>query len=238
MATFVIVHGAWGGAWSWNRLVAPLLRQAGHDVYAVTLTGLGERAHLGTPETDLDTHIQDVCNTLFYEDLHDVILVGHSYGGAVITGVADRCPERLSQLVYLDAAVPSDGQSMADSWSPERRQEIEERAAREPEGWKLSRFTPPPSAAPEVLEWSAARRVNQPIRTFTQPLRLTRGETTLPRAFVYCSADKEPNSPGAERARRIQADRRWTYFELPTGHNLQYSAPKETAEILLKLAEE
>src|SRR5690348_9394248 len=102
MATFVLVHGASSGAWAWNRLVAPLLRRKGHDVFPVTLTGLGDRAHLGTPETNLDTHVQDVVNVLFYEDLNDVILAGHSYGGVVITGVADRCPERLRQLVYLD----------------------------------------------------------------------------------------------------------------------------------------
>src|SRR5947208_13380542 len=115
MATFVIVHGAWGGAWSWNRIVVPLLRRRGHAVYAVTLTGLGERTHLASPDVTLDTHIQDVVNVLFYEDLTDVILVGHSYGGNVITGVADRDPDRLQQLVYLDAATPSDGQSSGAS---------------------------------------------------------------------------------------------------------------------------
>src|SRR5262249_60744980 len=94
MATFVIVHGAWGGGWSWNKFVVPLLRQAGHQAYAVTLTGLGERAHLASPAIDLETHVQDVVNVLFYEDLRDVILVGHSYGGMVSTGVADRCPAR------------------------------------------------------------------------------------------------------------------------------------------------
>src|SRR3712207_4810541 len=123
MATFVIVHGAWSGAWSWNRLIVPRLRQAGHDVHPVTLTGLGDRAHLASPEIDLNTHIQDVVNVLFYTDLQEVILVGHSYGGMVITGVADQCPERLSQLVYLDAAVPADGQALADQMPPERRQD-------------------------------------------------------------------------------------------------------------------
>ncbi|HLH71966.1 MAG TPA: alpha/beta fold hydrolase [Chloroflexota bacterium] len=236
MATFVIVHGAWGGAWSWNKYVVPMLRKAGHDVFPVTLTGLGERAHLGTPETDLDTHIQDVCNVLFYEDLHDVILAGHSYGGMVITGVADRMPERLSQLVYLDAAVPSDGQSLADGWPPERRQELLERAQRDPNGWRMTRQAQPPNP-PEIADWALARRVDQPLKTFLQPIRLTRGETTLPRAFVYCSADKEPGSPNAERAQRIKADPRWRYFELPTLHNLMYHMPKETVEILISLAD-
>src|SRR5690242_4113318 len=98
MATFVIVHGAWGGAWSWNKFVVPKLRNKGHDVFAVTLTGLGDRAHLAGPSIDLNTHVEDVCQTLFHEDLSDVILVGHSYGGNVITGVADRMPERLRHV--------------------------------------------------------------------------------------------------------------------------------------------
>ncbi|HVC34601.1 MAG TPA: alpha/beta hydrolase [Chloroflexota bacterium] len=235
MATFVIVHGAWGGAWSWNKIVVPMLRKAGHDVYPVTLTGLGERAHLGTPETDLDTHIEDVCNVLFYEDLHDVILAGHSYGGMVITGVADRVPERLSQLVYLDAAVPADGESLADGWSPERRLELLARAQREPDGWRMGRPQQPPNP-PEIAEWALARRVGHPLQTFLQPIRLTRGETTLPRTFVYCSADKEPGSPGALRAEKIKADPRWRFFELPTLHNLMYHAPAETVEILGQVA--
>ena len=115
MATFVIVHGAWGGAWSWNKYIVPMLREAGQTVFAVTLTGLGERSHLSTPEVSLDTHIQDVVNVLFYEDLNDVILVGHSYGGNVITGAADRIPERIQQLVYLDAATPAPTASPVDA---------------------------------------------------------------------------------------------------------------------------
>jgi pimeloyl-ACP methyl ester carboxylesterase len=237
MATFVIVHGAWGGAWSWNKIVVPLLRQAGHTVYPVTLTGLGERAHLGTPDTDLDTHIEDVCNVLFYEDLHEVVLAGHSYGGMVITGVADRMPERLSQLVYLDAAVPSDGEALANGWTPERRAELMARVEREPNGWRLKRDQQPPNP-PELAEWALARRVDHPVKTFLQPIRLTRGETTLPRTFVYCSADKEPGSPAAMRADKIKNDPRWRYFELPTLHNLMYHAPKETIEILCQVAKQ
>lgn len=236
MATFVIVHGAWGGAWSWNRFIVPLLRQAGHDARAVTLTGLGERSHLASPDVDLDTHIQDVVNVLFYEDLREVVLVGHSYGGMVITGVADRCPERLSRLVYLDAAVPSDGMSISDQFGPERRQEQIERARREGDGWLLPPGPMQGDDLPEIVEWGKPRRHAQPLKTFIQPLRLSRGETTLPRAFVYCAVGKAPDSPAAERARRLQTDPRWQYFELPTGHNLHYSAPKETAAILLELA--
>ena len=236
MATFVIVHGAWGGAWAWNRLVVPRLRQAGHAAHAVTLTGLGERAHLATPQIDLDTHIQDVVNVLFYEDLHDVVLVGHSYGGMVITGVADRAPERLAHLVYLDAAVPADGQALADQVGPERRRELLERAAREGDGWQIPPGDLQADDPHEIVTWAAPRRRPQPLKTVTEPLRLTRGETTLPRAYVYCAGGKAPDSPAAARARRLQADPRWRYYELPAGHNLHYSAPDETVAILLELA--
>ncbi len=235
MATFVIVHGAWGGAWSWNKYIVPMLRKAGHDVYPVTLTGLGERTHLSSPEVSLDTHIQDVVNVLFYEDLHDVILVGHSYGGNVITGAADRALERLQQLVYLDAATPSDGQASADSF-PGRRQQIEEQAQRDGDGWKIAPGDAPPDQRAEINEWARPRRSPMPIKTMTTPVKLTRGETTLPRSFVYCTVGKEPGSPQATRADRVRNDPRWRFFELNTGHNLHYSAPRETVEILVQLA--
>ena len=143
MATFVIVHGAFSGAWAWNKVVAPLLRAGGHAVHAVTLSGLGERSHLASPEVDLDTHVQDVVNVLFCEDLRDVILVGHSYGGMVITAVVDLVPERVRQLVYLDAAVPRDGQSFLDL-RPGMREELSARVLREGRrlaatGWPHSR---------------------------------------------------------------------------------------------------
>jgi len=235
VATFVIVHGAYGGAWSWNKFVVPMLREAGHTVFPVTLTGLGERTHLSSPDVTLDTHIQDVVNVLFYENLTDVILAGHSYGGNVITGVADRVPERIRQLVYLDAATPSDGQASADNM-PGRRQQIEEQARREGDGWKVPVGEVPPDQPDEITEWARPRRSPMPIKTMTTPVTLTRGETTLPRAFVYCTVGKTPGSPQVTRAERVKNDPRWQYFELETGHNLHYTAPKETVEILLELA--
>jgi pimeloyl-ACP methyl ester carboxylesterase len=236
MATFVVVHGAWGGAWSWNKLVIPMLRAKGHEVYPVTLTGLGERIHLATPEVDLDTHVQDVVNVLFYEDLREVTLVGHSYGGMVITGVADRVPERLRQLVYLDAAVPADGQALADQFGPERRREVIERAEREGDGWRLPPGPVPADQPAEITEWARPRRAPQPLKTFTQPLRLSRGETSLPRAFVNCALGQAPDSPQARRAAGLKSDARWRYYELQTGHNLHYSAPEDTVRILHDLA--
>src|ERR1700704_6398122 len=112
--TIVIVHGAWGGSWAWRKVDA-MLREKGFNVYRPQLTGLGERVHLSRPDIGLSTHIDDVVNTILFEDLHDIILVGHSYGGMVITGVADRVPDRIRRLVYLDAFVPNDGESLVSA---------------------------------------------------------------------------------------------------------------------------
>jgi pimeloyl-ACP methyl ester carboxylesterase len=137
MATFVLVHPAFAGGWAW-RYVAPLLREHGHDVYTPTLTGLGERAHLATPAVDLETHILDIVNVLTYEDLQQVVLVGWSYSGTVITGVIDCVPERLAHAVYLDAEVPRDGESSFDLYRPEDRVAREQSAQATGDGWKAS----------------------------------------------------------------------------------------------------
>ena len=142
MATFVLVHPAWFGGWCWKK-VSPLLHARGHAVHT-PLTGLGERVHLARPEVGLDTHVDDVVNLLTYEDLHDVVLVGTSSGGVVITGVVDRVPERIGHLVYLDAFVPEDGQSMLDIIPPERRPVMEKLVQTEGHGWLLPRFAPAP----------------------------------------------------------------------------------------------
>jgi pimeloyl-ACP methyl ester carboxylesterase len=148
---------------------------------------------------------------LFYEDLTDVLLVGHSYGGNVITGVADRVPERLQQLVYLDAATPADGQSSADSFAG-RRQQLEEQARQSGEGWKIAPGAVPSDQPAEITEWARPRRSPMPIKTMTTALELTRGETTLPRAFVYCTIGKEPGSAQVARADWIRNDPRWRFL--------------------------
>src|SRR5919205_4115238 len=119
MSTYVLVHGAWGGSYGWRK-VRPLLQQAGHTVFTPSLTGQGERAHLASPSVNLSTHVQDVANAIWYEDLSNLILVGHSYGGMVVTGVAERLPERIRHLVYLDAFVPANGQSLYELGGPPR----------------------------------------------------------------------------------------------------------------------
>ena len=136
MATFLIIHGAWSAGWAWKKM-RPRLRALGHEVFTPTCTGLGERAHLAHPEVSLDTHIDDMLAVLEYEDLHDVVLVGHSYGGMVATGVADRAAARLQQLVYLDAFVPQDGQSAFDLIPAKARERNLEQARSEGEGWLL-----------------------------------------------------------------------------------------------------
>jgi pimeloyl-ACP methyl ester carboxylesterase len=182
MATYVLVGGAWLGGWCWKP-IARHLRDQGHDAYPLTLTGLGERVHLASPQVDLETHITDVVNLIEFEDLRDdVVLLGHSYSGIVVTGAADRIPERIDQLVYLDSGPVPDGLAFLDMQPPEVRQHAEREVAANGDGWRL----PMPSwnelenvysASLEGLdEWRRAlmrsRAVEQPFGTYSQPLRL------------------------------------------------------------------
>jgi pimeloyl-ACP methyl ester carboxylesterase len=140
MARYVLVHGAWEGSWYW-RLVAERLGAAGHQVFTPSLTGLGERTHLLTPEVDLDTHIEDVCAVLHYEELSEIVLCGHSYGGMVITGAAERMAERIASIVYLDAFLPEDGQCLLDLALPERRAQLLDLAETRGDGWRVPPIT-------------------------------------------------------------------------------------------------
>ena len=238
MATYVLVHGAFHGAWCWNQ-VAPLLWGAGHEVYAPTLIGLGERSHLARPDVGLATHVQDVVNVLEYEDLHRVVLVGHSYGGMVIAGVADHAPGRLAHLVYVDAVVPEDGQAGVDLLPAERRDAILGQPRAAAEEWLV------PAPRPEFfgvtdeadLAWVRPRLVPQPLRTFTEPHRLRHPEAPPPpRTYIACTGlGASPTSrPFAERAR---ADPSWRYRELATGHDAMVTLPRELARLLLEAAE-
>jgi pimeloyl-ACP methyl ester carboxylesterase len=230
--TFVLVHGAWHGGWCW-RLVAPLLRKSGHDVYAPSLTGLGERKHLASASIDLETHIEDVVQLLDMEDLRQVVLVGHSYGGMVITGVADRMAWRLSRLVYLDAFVPESGRCLLDYALPERAARMREQGERS--GWVM----PPPMslwglAATEHLDFVGPREVRHPYGCMTQPVTLTNPSETglLPKAFIYCSS---PATGSFDQfAARYRSDRAWRFRELKTGHDAMILAPEEVARALLE----
>lgn len=233
MATFVLVHGAWGGGWSWRPTVGALLRDAGHEVFTPTLTGLGDRKHLANPDVDLETHIRDIVSLIEVEDLRDVVLMGHSYGGMVITGVADRIHERLSALVYVDAMVPADGQSLADLVGSSAA-DMEARAQTEGDGWRLPPSPLAPDTTPEHAAWVTPRRMAQPIKTFTQPVRLTGGGAALPRTYVYCTS---PAGDAFTRiAARLRNDPSWRVVDFPTGHNVHYTMPRELADLLLEAA--
>jgi pimeloyl-ACP methyl ester carboxylesterase len=235
MATFVLVHGAWHGGWCWRK-VAPLLRAAGQAVLTPTLTGLGERAHLAGPAVDLALHARDLLAVLEYEDVRAAILVGHSYGGAVATLAADRAPERIAWLVYLDAPVPRDGDCLLDLLTPAQAADFRARAAATGDGWRVA---PNPPAAlgiddPADAAWAGARLVPQPLATFTQPLRLTGAGDQVPRAYVFCA----PPRPGSRLVEFAAAARAagWRYHEIAAGHDAMIAAPAAVANCLLSLA--
>ena len=154
--TFLVCHGAWSAGWAWKKM-HPLMQAAGHRLITPTYTGLGERAHLAHPGIDLDSHIEDMLNVITYEDLHDIVLVGHSYGGMVATGVADRARDKVTQLIYIDAFVPADGQSLLDlnEAARPRMQEL----AKAGDGWRVPPNPTPPDTSPADVEWLGARRV-------------------------------------------------------------------------------
>jgi pimeloyl-ACP methyl ester carboxylesterase len=234
MATFVLVHGGWGGGWEW-RLVANQLEPRGHTVYRPTLTGLGERSHLASPAVDLETHIADVIGVLDAEDLDDVVLVGQSYGGAVVTGVADRLPGRLRNLVYLDAFVPHDGESVNDLSPPQFVARVRQMAASEGDGWQV----PLPFSAddfgypPDIARWYIPRLCPHPLATLEQPLRLTGAINSVPRTFISCAVD---DGSLFHRFGQRARDEGWDYRSLPVGHDAQVLAPDRVAQALAEIA--
>jgi pimeloyl-ACP methyl ester carboxylesterase len=228
MATFVVAHGAWSAGWAWKKMRARL-RDLGHELWTPTYTGLGERAHLASPDITLDTHIEDVCALLVMEDLRDVILVGHSYGGMVATGVADRVSARIARLVYLDAFVPRDGQSVLDLQPPEIRERMT-RAVLDGDGWRMPPNPPPPDTPEEDLAWMTPRRMGQPAKTGTQQIRLTGAVERLPRTYIYCVRAR-PGDVFRQFADRAKAEG-WQYFEIDASHNPHITAPDALARML------
>jgi pimeloyl-ACP methyl ester carboxylesterase len=244
MAVFVLVHPAWMGGWCWKKL-GPLLMERGHSVYTPTLTGLGERAHLAHPGVGMQTHVDDIVNVLSYEDLDEVILLGTSSSGAVVTGVADRLPERISQLVYLDAFVPADGQALWDLVPAQRRPPMEALVQTDGSGWMLPRFTAQPweqflADAWQVtdqadLKWMAERLRPTPIGHFTSPVRLVNSAAAqLPRTYIRCRSWANPSFD--RYAEAASQDPRWRLLELDSNHLPYVTAPRELAPLLLELA--
>jgi pimeloyl-ACP methyl ester carboxylesterase len=246
MATYVLVGGGWLGGWCWQG-VARRLREERHDAYPVTLTGLGERVHLASPEVDLETHVTDVVNLIEFEDLHDVVLLGHSYAGVVVTGVADRVPERISQLVYLDTGALPNGTALIETFPPEARRHIEWQVEELGDGW---RFPMPPQEQlasfgslegldEAHLEQLRSCAVDQPFGTFTQPLRLENpAREALQKVGILCSFSLEEVQAiiaSGNPVFREMASPTWRFIELPTGHYPMFSRPDDLAEVLLDL---
>lgn len=223
-ATYVLVHGAWHGGWCW-RHVAARLREAGHEVHTPTLTGLGERAHLASPEIGLRTHVDDLLGLLKYEDLRDVVLVGHSYAGLVVREAADRAPERVSQLVMVDAWAARDGESLEDLAPPFFLDWMESAT--------VNGMVPPsPPAAigvtePDQVAWLEPLLTAQPRRTFSDPTQLSGAVDTIPCRAVLCTLD------GPMPFARLTTEYGWPTTPLPTGHDAMVTAPHPLADILL-----
>ncbi len=237
MATYVLVHGGAHGGWCYQR-VARLLRAAGHEVYTPTMTGVGDRSHLLRPDIDLDFHIRDILAVLHYEDLRDVVLVGHSYGGMVITGVADRATDRIGHLVYLDAAIPANGESLSDMVGPLMK--ATHRGAQVVDGVELVLFpgTEPMGAYygvtdPDDIAWMAPRLTPHPWKCFTQPLRLTNEAALwqIPQSAICCTSTREILT--SRMARPLAAGRVW---DVDTCHDLMITEPEAVAELLLRVA--
>lgn len=245
MANFVLVPGFWLGGWAWAK-VTKILREKGHEVFPVSLTGLGERVHLGTAKTDLDTHVLDVVNLIKYNELEDVYLVGHSYGGMVITQAADRIPEKIAKLIYVDCAPMADGAALADAYSPERLEKFEKTIAEKGDGWKL----PLPSredfddgknliglteADLELIEKLATPQPFNAARQKTSsknPLR-----KNLPKLAVWCEDTSEEIREFLKDAPPLYSelkDENFEFVDLPTGHYPMFSRPEELADLLEK----
>jgi pimeloyl-ACP methyl ester carboxylesterase len=229
MSVFVLVHGGASGGWIWSQ-VTPFLRKAGHEVFTPTLTGLGERAHLANPEVGLDTHIQDIVGVLECEDLQDVILLGYSYGVMPVTGAAEKVPERMSRLVYLDAPPPKNRQKWFDILGPEISQAWTDLAKREGEGWRfpLSKDTP---------KWQP-----HPLKTCTDIIEVTNPEAAkIPRAYIHCIV-RDYESFAAPMWNRfdtymekVKQQGNW-YRAIDADHFVALTKPKELSDLLLELA--
>jgi pimeloyl-ACP methyl ester carboxylesterase len=227
MATFVVAHGAWSAGWAWKKM-HPLMQARGHRLITPTYTGIGERGHLARPDIDLETHIADILGVLTFEELAAVNLIGHSYGGMVATGVADRARERIARLIYLDAFAPEDGDSLS-ALLPEAA-----RAQRQPQGWQIQPMAMPPDTPDDDRAWCAPKRLPQPAKTFVQPLALRGGPLTLPRHYIYCTrtAPDDRFRRFYERAKREG----WGAYEIDASHNPHITCPEALADLLDRIA--
>jgi pimeloyl-ACP methyl ester carboxylesterase len=233
MSTFVLLHGAWHGGWCWGR-VRPVLRERGHEVFTPTLTGVSDRAHLLSPAVGLGTHVEDVVRLLEAEDLRDVVLVGHSYAGLVVSAVASRVPERIARRVHLDAFVPRDGEAAIDLLPERVAHHYRESVAGPGFGWLI----PPRSlevlgvTAQEDLDWLTPRLTPHPWLSYTEAAELRPAEADVPGTFIEAVSWMRVFEPYAQRARQ----RGWEVHEIATGHEVMVTAPQELAETLHLIA--
>lgn len=239
MTTFLLVHGAWHSGRAWDRVV-PLLESAGHRVLAPSLTGYGDKKHLLSPETGLDTHVQDVVDLLRAEE--DVVLVGHSYGGLVISSAANELPDRVAELVYLDAMVPEDGETAVDVQPISQR--LIDLAAQHGDGWRVPPLPEQPApfglfgvTDPADVAWLREMLSDQPVRCLQQPVRLDNpAARAIPRTHIHC-VGATPEGITRRPVPAIQPNGTPSQvWELPTGHDCMITMPVEVSELLLKLA--
>jgi pimeloyl-ACP methyl ester carboxylesterase len=239
MATFVLVHGAWHGGWCYKR-VAQRLRQAGHEVFTPTLTGVGERSHLMSRTIDLDTHVQDILGVIQWEELSNFVLCGHSYGGMVISSVAEKVPEKIRSLVYLDAFVPTNGQSLFDMVSAEMQAAMRDDARHNGEGYLIT----PLSAGlfgvnAKDVAWVDRMCVKHPLACFEQKLQLSGGIGRVPkRTYILATGwgslgSPETESPFRSIAERLKDDDAWHMVSVPCGHDVMIDMPGELTELLV-----
>jgi pimeloyl-ACP methyl ester carboxylesterase len=247
VATFVLVPGFWLGGWAW-RAVATTLRNSGHEVYALTLAGLAEKKHLINPEINLDTHTLDVFNFIEYEGLTNVILVGHSYAGLVITAVADRVAPKLSKLVYVDTAPLPNGVALIDFYPPDMRKQYRQRVAMEGGGTRLP-FPPwdelDKSGAAKDLDEEMravikARATDMPFGAARQAVQLTKSaRAKLPKTAIWCTTPSQQVKQLVDSGNAMfqeLAGPEWTFIDLPTGHWPMFSKPRELTALLQQAA--
>jgi pimeloyl-ACP methyl ester carboxylesterase len=231
MSVYVLVHGAWGGSWCWKG-IRRTLQARGHEVFTPTLSGVGDRSHLLSAQVNLNTHITDVVNLIRWEELSDVILCGHSYGGCVVTGAADRVAERIGALIYVDAFVPDNGQSLHNTLPAEQRDAQVQGALEGGDGWRV-----PPIPAevfnvnPRDRSWVNQQRTPQSLATFQQPLQLP-GALERIKDVTYILATGWEHSPFPQFYEKAKA-RGWKTLTMACGHDVMLDKPEELLDVLL-----
>ncbi len=237
MSVFVLVHGAWHGGWCWDR-VRPLLESEGHRVFTPTLTGLAERAHLLTRDVNLSTHIRDVVDLIVDEDLHDVVLVGHSYAGQVISGVVRHVRDRLRHVAYLDANFPLDGETGLEAGLA---YDLKTWADQGGDGWRIPVPKPVKGslmgvAEPSDVQWLLTRLTDHPLATFEEQVSLDPDDPfPIPGSYIRCTTRGMRRAGPERNAERVQR-MGWPVMEIETGHDVMITEPERTAEFLLQAA--